>query len=311
MLLGLANNGLLCDALVKVYSDSQGKKALDTVSLDLPSKGVFSLIGMNGAGKTTLVRILATQLEPTAGSASIDGLDVIKEAKKLRNRIACVPQEARTVPWMTPKQTILSYLLWRGCEYGEASRRSVEALARVGLESHANVLNRRLSGGMKRKVLVATVLSSEADVIFLDEPTTGLDPISRQELWEFLTSLAENRFMILTTHYLEEAERLANVIGVLHNGKMVGLGTLEQLRSAVRYQYSVMVASGIEQPAIKDGVVTRARSGQTQILTNESEAYDISRALLEKGAKFSMSKISLEDIFFHLVHRTGSEAEEA
>jgi len=308
---GLANNGLTCDSLTKVYGDSEGKKALDSVTLDVPSEGVFSLIGMNGAGKTTLVRILATQLEPTAGRASIDGLDVMNDAKKLRSRIACVPQEARTVPWMTPKQTVLSYLLWRGFGYGEASRKSVEALATVGLESQANVLNRHLSGGMKRKVLVATVLSSEADIIFLDEPTTGLDPISRQELWKFLTSLAENRFLILTTHYLEEAERLADVIGVLHKGRLVGMGTLEQLRSTVKYQYSVMVASGLELPAVRDGEVTKAHSGQAQILTNESEAYDISRALLEKGAKFSMSRISLEDIFFHLVHRTAQEAPEA
>jgi ABC-2 type transport system ATP-binding protein len=306
---GLTNNGLLCDSLTKVYGGSEGKTALDSVSLEVPSHGIFSLIGMNGAGKTTLVRILATQLAPTAGRAFIDGMDVIEDARKLRSRIACVPQEARTVPWMTPKQTVLSYLLWRGLGYGEASKRSVEALARVGLESQKDVLNRHLSGGMKRKVLVATVLSSEADIIFLDEPTTGLDPISRQELWRFLATLAENRFLILTTHYLEEAERLADVIGVLHEGKLVGLGTLEQLRSAVKYQYSVMVASGFELPVVKEGVVTKGYSGQTQVLTDESEAYGISRMLLEKGAKFSMSKTSLEDIFFRLVHGNAEEGQ--
>jgi len=305
----LANDELLCDSLTKVYSGSAGKKALDSVSLKVPSHGVFSLIGMNGAGKTTLVRILATQLEPTSGTAFIDGLNVVGDAKKIRNRIACVPQEARTVPWMTPKQTVLSYLLWRGFGYWEASKSAVEALARVGLQDQQDLLNRHLSGGMKRKVLVATVLSSDADIIFLDEPTTGLDPISRQELWKFLTTLAENRFLILTTHYLEEAERLANMIGVLHEGKLVGLGALDELRTAVRYQYSVMVASDLQLPTVKDGAVTRGWSGQTQILTNESEAYDISRALLEGGAKFSMSKISLEDIFFRLVHRTSEEAE--
>ncbi|HME18311.1 MAG TPA: ABC transporter ATP-binding protein [Nitrososphaerales archaeon] len=305
----MTSDGLLCDSLTKVYHGSEGKKALDSVSLHVPSHGVFSLIGMNGAGKTTLVRILATQLEQTSGAASIDGLDVIRDAKKIRRRIACVPQEARTVPWMTPKQTVLSYLLWRGSSYRDANKGAVEALARVGLQSQENVLNRRLSGGMKRKVLVATVLSSDADIIFLDEPTTGLDPISRQELWKFLTTLAQNRFLILTTHYLEEAERLADMIGVLHEGELVGLGTLEELRAAVKYQYSVMVASDSQLPAVKDGTVTEGRSGQTQILTNESEAYDISRALLEGGAKFSMSKISLEDIFFRLVHRTSQEAE--
>jgi len=304
----MAKGSLLCDSVTKVYGGSSGRKALDSVSLSIPSEGIFSLIGMNGAGKTTLVRILATQLEPTGGAASIGGLDVIKDAKKLRGRIACVPQEARTVPWMTPKQTVLSYLLWRGQSYSEASQKAIEALSKVGLEEQANVLNRRLSGGMKRKVLVATVLSSDADVIFLDEPTTGLDPISRQELWKYLTTLAENRFLILTTHYLEEAERLASTIGILHEGKLIGLGTLEQLRSAVKYQYSVMVSSASELPPVKEGDVTTSHSGQTQVLTDEEEAYGISRVLLEKGTKFSMSKISLEDVFFRLVHRTGSEA---
>jgi len=305
----MTGDGLLCSSLTKVYSGSEGKKALDGVSFSVPSHGVFSLIGMNGAGKTTLVRILATQLEPTSGEAAIDGLDVVKDAKRIRSRIACVPQEARTVPWMTPKQTVLSYLLWRGLSYAESSKRAVEALARIGLQGQQDVLNRHLSGGMKRKVLVATVLSSEADIIFLDEPTTGLDPISRQDLWKFLSTLAENRFLILTTHYLEEAERLADTIGVLHEGRLVGMGTLEELRAAVKYQYSVMVASESQLPAVKDGAVTRGRSGQTQILTNESEAYGISRALLESGAKFSMSKISLEDIFFRLVHGTSEEGD--
>jgi ABC-2 type transport system ATP-binding protein len=306
----LAGDGLFCDSLTKVYSGSKGKKALDNVSLDIPSAGIFSLIGMNGAGKTTLVRILATQLQPTTGKASIDGLDVMKDASKLRDRIACVPQEARTAPFMTPKQTVLSYLLWRGIGYGEASQQAVDALAKVGLQNQTDVLNRRLSGGTKRKVLVATVLSSDADVIFLDEPTTGLDPISRRELWEYLIRLAKDRFLILTTHYLEEAERLANIIGILHSGRLIGLGTLDQLRATVKYQYSLMLSSSQDVPAVREGEITVGGAGQTQILTDETEAYEISKSLLEKGTKFSMSRISLDDIFFHLVHGAGEEDRE-
>ena len=306
----MATGTLLCDSLTKVYSDSKGKKALDSVSLEVTSHGIFSLIGMNGAGKTTLVRILATQLSPTAGRASVDGLDVIADARKIRERIACIPQEARTIPWMTPKQTVLSYLLWRGESYSEASQKASEALAKVGLEKQENLLNRRLSGGTKRKVLVATVLSSDADIIFLDEPTTGLDPISRQELWRSLTGLAEHRFLILTTHYLEEAERLANVVGILHLGKLVGLGTLDELRSTLKYQYSLMITAETDLPAVREGLVTRSGAGQTQILTDESEAHQISLSLLEKGAKFSMSRVSLEDIFFHLVHGSSREDSE-
>ena len=299
---------LLCENLTKVYSGSSGRRALDSVSLRIPSRGIFSLIGMNGAGKTTFIRILATQLESTSGSASINGIDVAKGAKTLREQIACVPQEARTIPWMTPKQTILSYLMWRGIAYGEAKTRATEALARVGLGEQENTLTRRISGGMKRKVLVATVLASDADIVFLDEPTTGLDPISRKELWRFLESLAKDRFLILTTHYLEEAEHLATTIGIMHMGRMVGLGSLDELRSAVKYQYSIMVAAGSEPPQVSGGSVISGRSGETQILTDEDEAYRVSRQLLEKGAKFSMSKISLDDVFFHLVNRSDQEA---
>lgn len=301
-------HSLLCEALTKVYSGSRGRRALDSIALQVPTRGIFSLIGMNGAGKTTLVRILATQLEPTSGKASIDGLDVVVQAKELRERIATVPQEARTVPWMTPKQTVLSYLLWRGVSYGEAKSRATEALARIGLQEQESVLNRRLSGGTKRKVLVATVLASDADIVFLDEPTTGLDPISRRELWRFLGELAKDRFLILTTHYLEEAEQLATTIGIMHRGRMVGLGSLEQLRSEVRYQYSVMVSAGSEIPKVADGSITQGRSGGAQVLTNESEAYSLSRQLLEKGARFSVNRISLDDVFFHLVNRYDREA---
>jgi ABC-2 type transport system ATP-binding protein len=298
---------LSCEALTKVYSGSGGKKALDSVSIDVPSEGILALIGMNGAGKTTLVRILSTQLEPTSGRAALDGLDVVRDAKRLRERIACVPQEARTVPWMTPKQTVLSYLLWRGMSYREASAKATETLATVGLGEQEDTLTRRLSGGMKRKVLVATVLASGADVIFLDEPTTGLDPISRREIWRFLEGLARDRFLILTTHYLEEAEEMAGAVGVLHRGRMIGLGSLEKLRSDLKYQYSVMTSSGEALPAVKDGTVTRARSGETQVLTDEAEAYALSNALFAKGVKFSLSKISLEDVFFRLVNRADSE----
>ena len=116
---------VVCDNLTKVYGKSE-TKALDSVTFSLPSRGIFVLIGRNGSGKTTLVRILATQLEPTSGRATINGIDVVKEAPLLRQKIAIVPQEARPIPWMTPVQTVFSYLLWRGFDYGEAKRRAYQ-----------------------------------------------------------------------------------------------------------------------------------------------------------------------------------------
>jgi ABC-2 type transport system ATP-binding protein len=291
-------NELVCEGLTKHYGET---KALESVSFSVPSSGIFALIGRNGAGKTTLIRILATELEPTSGSASINGMDVVKEDKKLRERIAIVPQEARTIAWMTPKQTISAYLLWRGFGYGEAKKRATESLARLGLEKYGDKLNRLLSGGTKRKVLAATVLASESDIIFLDEPTTGLDPISRREFWEILRELGRDRFICLTTHYLEEAEQLADTIGILKEGQLVASGSLASVRGRIRYQYSIKLSSKVPLPSGVKGEITTGKNGVTQILTNEEEALSISKKLSEGGLRFSIGPVSLDDIFFQVI----------
>jgi ABC-2 type transport system ATP-binding protein len=290
---------LECYGLTKVYEDH--RKALEDVTFSVETNGIFALIGRNGAGKTTLIRILATELQATAGTASINGFDVLKQESKLREKIAIVPQEARAVRWMTAKQTVFSYLLWRGWGYNDAKRLADESLAKLGLEQYANVLTSKLSGGTKRKVLLATVTASEADVIFLDEPTTGLDPISRRELWEILRILGKERFIFLTTHYLEEAEQLADKIGILKDGKLVSFGTLPELRESVRYQYSIKLPPKVQVPKLKNAEVTTDKSGNTQIMTNEEEAFGLAKLFAEQSVKFSIAPVTLDDIFFYLV----------
>ncbi|MDD1672833.1 MAG: ABC transporter ATP-binding protein [Methanomicrobiales archaeon] len=300
------SQSMVCNGLTKIYSKSQ-TKALDSISFSVPSRGVFVLIGRNGSGKTTLVRILATELEPTSGTATLDGIDVVKEPDRLREKIAIVPQEARPIPWMTPAQTVQSYLLWRGFGYAEAKQRAHESLERLGFSGNSNTLNRMLSGGMKRKVLVAMILSSEAEIIFLDEPTTGLDPISRKEFWEVLKEIRGDRFVVLTTHYLEEAEQLADKIGILDNGKLIRIGTLDELRQSVKYNYSVKLLS---KPApafirLREGEMVTGRDGYLRILTTEEEAFSISRDLSRGGFKFTINPVVLDDIFFYLVNHGG------
>ena len=264
-----------------MYEDKY--KALENVTFTVETNGIFGLIGRNGAGKTTLIRILATELQPTAGTASINGLDVLKQESKLREKIAIVPQEARAIRWMTPKQTVSSYLLWRGYTYSDANKLADESLAKLGLQEYANVLTSKLSGGTKRKVLIATVTASEAEVIFLDEPTTGLDPISRREQWDILRTLGKDRFIFLTTHYLEEAEELAEKIGILKNGKLVSIGTLSDLRKSSKYQYSIKLPPKVPVPTLKDGEVTTDAHGHAQIMTNEEEAFRLAKSFSEKG----------------------------
>jgi ABC-2 type transport system ATP-binding protein len=300
---------LECKDLTKVYQDHQ--KALDNVSFSVETNGIFGLIGRNGAGKTTLIRILSTELEATSGTASINDLDILSGTDKLRERIAIVPQEARAIRWMTPKQTVMSYLLWRGYPYKQANQLAMESLKKLKIEQYADILNTRLSGGTKRKVLIATVTASEADIIFLDEPTTGLDPISRRELWDILRELGKDRFIFLTTHYLEEAEQLANHIGILKEGKLVSMGTLADLRKSSRFQYSIKLPPKTQVPTLKDGEVTVGSDGYAQIMTNEDEAFSLARLFSEQGVKFSIAPITLDDIFFHLVGEKAEDEHEA
>lgn len=298
----MASGMLICNDLCKDYGN--GSTALDSVNLSTPSKGIFSLIGKNGAGKTTLARILSTLLAPTSGKASIDGLDVMDDAKELRERMAIVPQEGRAVHWMNPEQSVCSYLMWRGMGHREARSKAIDVLARLGLEEHSHKLNRRLSGGMKRKVLVAMVLASECDYIFLDEPTTGLDPISRKELWELLGSIGRKNFLFLTTHYLEEAEQMADRIGVLDRGKLLAVGTMDDLRRRVGYDYSINMRKGVRMDV--PGRTVDLKDGWVKVLTTREEAFTASATLAKAGEQFYLGPISLDDIFSYLLGTSAS-----
>jgi ABC-2 type transport system ATP-binding protein len=289
-----------CENLAKVYDN--GKEALSSVSFTIPTRGIFALIGRNGAGKTTLTRILSTLLEPSSGRATIDGLDVMADATALRDRMAVVPQEGRIIPWMSPVQMITSYLLWRGLGYREARKKARDAVAMVGLQEHADRLNRTLSGGMKRKTMVAMVIASGADLIFLDEPSTGLDPISRKDLWDLLTGISKDRFLFMTTHYLEEAEAIADRVGILEGGRLLALGTMDELRAGIGHQYVLRFPTGIDLPPVEGDVIV-GRDGFTQVMTTEDGSHQLSKALISRGARFSMNPVTLEDIFYLAVGR--------
>lgn len=299
---------LVCKNLTKRYGT--GAVALNRINLSIPSKGIFALIGRNGAGKTTLIRILSTELLPTSGNAFINGMDVVGNPKALREQIAILPQEARAVQWLTPRQTILSYLLYRGFNYGDAKSRVTEALAKLDIKKYENKLNRFLSGGSKRKVLVATILASGCKILFVDEPTTGLDPLSRSELWNKLKELKKDHFIFLTTHYLEEAERLADSIGILENGKLMAMGNIGELRKRFKYQYSVRILQkNVDMKTKIDQVIT-GEDGYSQIITTEENANRLAKKFIKDKVKFSVNPITLEEIFYSIVKKPIEEGEE-
>ncbi len=296
---------LECLNLSKRYGNDP--PALQEVNLKVKTSGIFALLGRNGAGKTTLIRILATELKPSSGSATINGMDVLQNASRIREQIAVMPQEARLIPWLTPRQSIYSYLLYRGFSRDEASSKVRSALERLELGRYENVLNRHLSGGVKRRVLLTTILATDAKILFVDEPTTGLDPVIRSDLWRKLNELKKTHFIFLTTHYLEEAERLADMIGILENGKLLGLGTLDELRSSVRYQYGIRIAQDAtvspDYIPTSNGEVMSGPDGSTQIFTTEEEAERLAVRLFKEKKRFSIYPVSLEDIFYYLVRK--------
>jgi ABC-2 type transport system ATP-binding protein len=302
---------LMVKNLSKNYKDKRSKSssALKNVSLDLDINGIFTLIGRNGAGKTTFIRIVSTELLPTSGKVYLDGVDIVKNPKDIRDRIAVIPQEAELIPWMTARENIYAYLLWRGFSFGEANERTNAVLNRFKLEKYADKLPRKLSGGTKRKVLVALVISSNAKIIFLDEPTTGLDPISRRELWSILSELKKEHLIILTTHYLEEAEELSDYIIILNKGKLVKAGTINDIRTAIGYPYAIKIFGGFDKKIRLSGKVVKKNDGTFQVFSDEKSANNLAKRLIRKKVKFSINPTSLEDIFYMLVGDINREEE--
>lgn len=210
--------------LVKKYSD--GVLAIKGISFSA-NKRVTSIIGRNGAGKTTLLRILSTQLMPTSGSVNINGVDIIRRPNDIRNKIVSIPQEASPIGVLTAFEQVKMYLVGRGFSFRDSTIASNRALDEIGLEEFKNVPTDTLSGGMKRKVFVAMALASNAEIVFLDEPTTGLDPLSRMEVWSAIRQIDSH--IILTTHYMEEAQELSDEVFLVESGEIIERGTVESL----------------------------------------------------------------------------------
>ncbi len=210
--------------LTKRYAD--GTAAVDHLSLKL-GKRITSILGRNGAGKTTLIRMMSTQMLPTSGKIEINGLDAVEDVEMVRGIIASIPQEARPLGIATPYDHMEMYLNARGLPPQEIDPLIHDALKQLDLWRVRDKPTADLSGGMRRKVFVAMAIASKAEVIFLDEPTTGLDPISRLEVWSALKKLKAT--LIVTTHYMEEAKELSDEVVLIDRGRSVAQGDVEGL----------------------------------------------------------------------------------
>ncbi len=296
-------DAIVAENIVKIYDG--GVKALNGVSLKVGQGRIYTLLGRNGAGKTTLLRILATQLLPTSGSGEVMGHDIISEAEKVREHIAVIPQESRPMYLLTVREHVRYFLWMRGTPLSEADRRAYRIIRELGLEEYEDRICLKLSGGLRRKVLVAMAMATEADIIFLDEPTTGLDPLSRRLVWEVVEKAVESgQTIFMTTHYMEEAEKLSHEFALIHDGRVVVSGRVEDVKR--RFSYSLKVEVPIEYAQELEGLSGRVvRVGRHAVIYIEDKAKSrmIHDELVSRGIPVSFSPITLEDVFVEVMTR--------
>lgn len=299
---------------------SYGKvKVLEGIDLLVERGTIMALLGPNGAGKTTTVKILATLLRPDAGMVLVDGYDVVADADAVRHRIGLTGQYAATDEYLSGRENLQMMGRLYHLSHADTRRRTEELLARFDLLEAADRPAKTYSGGMNRRLDLAVSLIASPPIIFLDEPTTGLDPRSRIAMWDIIRGLADGgSTILLTTQYLEEADQLANRIAVIDNGRVIAEGTADQLKDKVgkeRIELGFGDAASYQKAlsVITDG--SRQVNGRRrQISIANDRGVTTLRAQLDKLAKagveveaLSLHKPTLDDVFLHL---TGHQAEQ-
>ena len=289
-------------------------RAVKDVSFSVAQGEIFGLLGPNGAGKSTLIRMLTTLIEPTAGTAQVGGFDIRKSPNDVRLAIGVIPQNMTSDPDLTCTENLAIHARLYGMRRAERYKISAELLEAVGLADRANAFARTLSGGMRRRLEIARGLVHSPNIMFLDEPTTGLDPVSRFSVWEMISHLRENRglTMFLTTHYMDEADRLCDRIGIVDNGAIVALDSPIALKTAVpgasriEVQFSPDLAGGAADlealPTAK--AVHVAGPGIYRISTDSGPAtaeavVDLARRQKLELTSLNVQSTSLDDVFIH------------
>jgi ABC-2 type transport system ATP-binding protein len=324
----MPENAIEARGLVKVYplrGRPEGIRALDGLDITVRAGTVFGLLGPNGAGKSTAVKILTTLARPDHGTATVDGIDVLDRPDRVRRAIGVVAQRSGSDPMATGREN----LILQGRLYGlggSAKHRADELLARFDLTDAGGRLVKTYSGGMQRRLDVALGLMHRPRVLFLDEPTTGLDPEARAAMWQEISRLAgdEGLTVLLTTHYLEEADRLAGGLAIVDHGKVVAEGTPDGLKGELRGDAVQLELAEETDSAVARGVLA-GLSGVRDVLVagrNVSARSDdgaaavpgILAALQRAGApaaSVTVARPSLDDVYLRHTGRRYSEAQTA
>jgi ABC-2 type transport system ATP-binding protein len=317
--------GIEAERLVRDFKEV---RAVDGIDLAVAEGEIYGFLGPNGAGKSTTVHMLTTLLPPTDGRARVAGFDVVKEGPKVRRAIGAALQEAALDPLLTGREHLRLQTALHGIAKAERDRRSDELLERVGLEAAADRKVRTYSGGMKRRLDLALALVHYPSILFLDEPTTGLDPQSRTALWAEVGRLAQEdgATVFLTTQYLEEADVLANRVGIIDHGRIVAEGTPAELKAAIAHPTVEAIPADPEQrPQLarileQFGELSQVspKSLAVRLAGDEFGLADIVRALDAADLHVEHLQLhapSLDDVFLEKTGRTlegaGSEQPES
>ena len=319
--------GIEVEDLVREFK--KGPRAVDGIDLSVKPGEIYGFLGPNGAGKSTTVLMLTTLLPPTSGTARVAGYDVAREGPKVRAAIGAALQEAALDPFLTGREHLNLQAALHGLPRKKRKRRGDELLERVGLEEAADRRVRGYSGGMKRRLDLALALVHEPRILFLDEPTTGLDPQSRSALWSEVSRLArdEGVTVFLTTQYLEEADVLADRVGIIHQGKIVAEGTPEELKAEIgRPSVEATPAEGSGRDAVarvlsRFGEEIAAQPGAVavRLVRGAGDLADVVRALDSEDVRVTNLRLdepSLDDVFLEKTGRSlegegAQEVEEA
>jgi ABC-2 type transport system ATP-binding protein len=312
-------HGIEVEGLVRQFKDV---RAVDGIDLHIEPGQIYGFLGPNGAGKSTTVHMLTTLLPPTSGRATVAGFDVVREGPKVRSSIGAALQEAALDPFLTGREHLRLQASLHGIK-GDARKRLLDALLeRVGLIHAADRKVRTYSGGMKRRLDLALALIHDPSILFLDEPTTGLDPQSRSALWEEVGRLArdEGVTVFLTTQYLEEADVLADRVGIIDHGKIVAEGTPAQLKAEIGKPTVEVVPEDHDDLGRLRGLLERfgeetaARPGAFAVQMNgHGDLPAVIRALDTenvRAAEINLHQPTLDDVFLAKTGRTLEGSEE-
>jgi ABC-2 type transport system ATP-binding protein len=303
--------------LVKIYPKV---RAVDGISFAIPEGEIFGLLGPNGAGKTTTIRILLTLIKPTAGSIRVFGLDALTDPDAVRQMAGYVPQDVSVDGEISAYENVLIYSKLYGMPGNERKQRIKEVLEYMDLQGRANSLVNTFSGGMMRRLEVAQALVNRPRVLFLDEPSIGLDPNARNAIWELVKKLRDelSTTILLTTHDMVEADTLCGRIGIMDRGKLAVIGSPSQLKSAVGGDVLSIISKAPNLPAIVKelgySTIAESSNGTVELLVANGEAAipQLVEALRTKGVEVdsvSLQKPTLDDVFMKYTGARISEGE--